>query len=170
MNNYFEHKFKERYIHCDFDGRAFVRACAPGTVWNQAVLTCTPERLLLNLTSRLDGVSQSYGGYGNSYQAPQSSYGGYQTPSVAVPVNVAPVQTPSYAAIQQPQVVVNQPTTNYGGYQQVVDVPKITETSTQGNLLRIIVFGKNFNFCLRIRRLSISGQQHSGHLPTGPIS
>ena len=136
VNNYFEHAFKQRYIHCDFDGRAFVRTCSPGTVWNQAVLTCTPEKTL-----NASYASSGYGsGYGNGYQqpAPTSSYGGYQAQAPApIPVQQPIAQAPSnsYGGYQAPaavpapvstpvqQPIAQAPTSSYGGYQAPAPVP-----------------------------------------------
>lgn len=43
VNDYFPHVFRNRYIHCDMDRRAFVKSCPPKTHWNQLTKTCLPE-------------------------------------------------------------------------------------------------------------------------------
>jgi len=43
VNNYFPHLYEDRYIHCDFDGRAFTRKCTEGLKWIQSALTCLPS-------------------------------------------------------------------------------------------------------------------------------
>lgn len=117
MNNYFQHSFKQRYIHCDFDGRAFVRSCAPGTFWNQDVLTCTPENFIFpqnnTLKSFVSSNSDAVSSYGNNYLQPSP------TPSASSSY------TGGYQQQQQPisQTIIAQ---GYGSYQQ----PEVT---TQGN-------------------------------------
>lgn len=46
VNNYFPHLFTDRYIHCDFDGRAFARQCSAGLKWSQSSLSCLPENFV----------------------------------------------------------------------------------------------------------------------------
>lgn len=46
VNNYFPHLFTDRYIHCDFDGRAFARQCSAGLKWSQRSLSCLPENFV----------------------------------------------------------------------------------------------------------------------------
>lgn len=51
VNNYFPHLFKDRYIHCDFDGRAFARKCSEGLTWSQNALSCLPNNFLIETTT-----------------------------------------------------------------------------------------------------------------------
>ncbi len=51
VNNYFPHLFKDRYIHCDFDGRAFARKCSEGLMWSQNALSCLPNNFLIEATT-----------------------------------------------------------------------------------------------------------------------
>lgn len=51
VNNYFPHLFKDRYIHCDFDGRAFARKCSEGLMWSQNALSCLPNNFLVDTTT-----------------------------------------------------------------------------------------------------------------------
>jgi len=51
VNNYFPHLFKDRYIHCDFDGRAFARKCSEGLMWSQNALSCLPNNFLIDTTT-----------------------------------------------------------------------------------------------------------------------
>jgi len=43
VNNYFPHLFTNRYIHCDFEGRAFSRNCPESLKWHQSTLSCLPD-------------------------------------------------------------------------------------------------------------------------------
>ena len=51
VNNYFPHLFPNRYLHCDFDGRAFARSCAPGLKWKQEALSCLPDNFGVEATN-----------------------------------------------------------------------------------------------------------------------
>lgn len=51
VNNYFPHLYVNRYIHCDFDGRAFSRKCSDGLKWSQRSLSCLPDTFLSDIAS-----------------------------------------------------------------------------------------------------------------------
>lgn len=50
VNNYFPHLFTNRYIHCDFEGRAFSRKCSDGLKWHQSTLSCLPQNNFTHFT------------------------------------------------------------------------------------------------------------------------
>jgi len=103
INNYFPHLFAHRYVHCDFDGRAFVKTCAPSTRWNQDTLTCLPENFVINGTALLGIPAQPQYGQAAPQQAP-SQYGqaapaqsAYAEPAPTLKAPPAPIQ-PAYSA------------------------------------------------------------------------
>lgn len=57
VNNYFPHLFANRYIHCDFDGRAFTRNCQDGLKWVQSALSCLPMDFM-TVSSHFQKVSE----------------------------------------------------------------------------------------------------------------
>jgi hypothetical protein len=40
VNNYAPHLVPNKYIHCDFNGHAFVRTCSQGSIWKQDMMSC----------------------------------------------------------------------------------------------------------------------------------
>jgi hypothetical protein len=111
VNNYFPHLFSHRYIHCDFDGRAFVRNCAPGTKWRQEALTCLPDDFVLGPTvSELKQESASYGSSGSSSIVASSQSQSYPSnPSPTEPPQTYQQPTPSYVQPIQQQQQPRQP-------------------------------------------------------------
>ena len=121
VNNYFPHLFPTKYIHCDFDGRAFVRNCAPGTKWRQDIYSCLSEN------STVESFGQAYG-YSSAPAPvpaqPAQSYGQVETP---LPVPALPREQPQqqYGQVQAPAVSQN----NYG--QQQPQLPSIPREQPQ---------------------------------------
>lgn len=139
VNNYFAHQMKQRYIHCDFDGRAFVRSCAPGTFWNQAVVTCTPENFILPSLNNTLTTNAVNGGYGAAAPAPvqqQQQQQGYNVPSYQQQQQLQqPMQASSYSSYQQqappasPVVFQQQFQPLVNSYQQ----PALTQPQSYGS-------------------------------------
>jgi hypothetical protein len=43
--------YPNKFIHCNFDGRAFVRTCPRGQIWKQSILSCVPNNDRIRIPS-----------------------------------------------------------------------------------------------------------------------
>jgi hypothetical protein len=125
LNNYYPHVLPNRYIHCDFEGRAFVKTCAPTTRWDQNYLTCAKE---FRTQYSSNYVPESYGQVYAQPAAPQQPYNqpsyqqqqqSYEQPQNQKPIPAIqpPEQSPSQSVYEQPTsaaepVVYEQPATS----------------------------------------------------------
>jgi len=70
--------FPNRYLHCDFDGRAFARSCAPHLKWRQELLSCMPDNvsiesinnMIANRTNKLNRIRPAVSNQVNSIVTP----------------------------------------------------------------------------------------------------
>jgi hypothetical protein len=141
VNSYFPHLFPNRYIHCDFDGRAFVRNCAPGLKWRQAVLSCLPDDFTFNVT---EAETTTMAPRQQQRDRQQTSYGQktqVRQQVIPVPVPVQPVQTSYQQArpvvpVQQVRqqalpVAVKPVQSSYGQQQQTRPVVPVQQVRQQ---------------------------------------
>jgi hypothetical protein len=147
VNNYFAHLFPNKYIHCDFDGRAFVRNCASGTRWNQDLYVCTSTT---DEVTQATLTQQPINNYGQNVQSvlsqpiqtvkpiltqpiltQPSAYGANQ---VATPVQIVNKQPKEYSSSQTiVQPIQQQQTDSYGSSQQQTIVEPAQQTDSYGS-------------------------------------
>lgn len=111
VNNYFQHLFPNKYIHCDFDGRAFVRNCASGTRWNQELYACSSSNTDVNEVTQATLIQQPVNNYAQPSVQPIQTV----KPVLTKPIINQQIQTnPSgYSNTVQPVQIVNSQQSDY---------------------------------------------------------
>ena len=135
VNNYFSHLFPNKYIHCDFDGRAFVRNCALGTRWNQEKYACSSSDTDISEVTQATLIQQSDNNYAQQNVQPiQTIKPVVPEPIFNRPIQSTIVQPTSYGTNQvvQPVQIVNTQPTDFSSSETIIK-PIQQQTDSYGS-------------------------------------